>query len=222
MLLEPASALTDLALGLVAVALAWRSRRWSGPQRYWCFAFAAAGAGALLGAAYHAGVKTDGRVGSTSWTLITLCLAVMVSFLLAGTVATVVGPDRGRFWLWLRSAGLTVYAVAALSGHAGLGSLLASESLTMAAILVLWWRAWRRGVPHSEVVVLAIATSAVGGAIRVMPIEFTLGLAFNGTALYHLAQIPGLLLLYRGIREEGDRSRVAALERGAAPAAGSA
>ncbi len=199
MLLEPASAVTDLLLGLAAAALAWRSRRWPGRQRYWCAAFAAAAVGALLGAAYHGGIKSDATVGPFTWTVITLCLAVMVSFLLAGTVAIVVGPNRASFWLWLRSAGLAVYAVAALSGHAGLNTLLLSESLTMTAILLLWWRAWRRGVPRSGTVVLAIAASAIGGAIRVAPISLRLGWTFNSTALYHLAQIPGLLLLYVGI-----------------------
>lgn len=205
MLLEPASAVTDLLLGLVAVALAWRSRGWPGRQRYWCAAFAAAAAGALLGAAYHAGIKADTTFGPFTWTVITLCLAVMVSFLLAGTVATLVGPNRASFWLWLRSAGLALYAIAALSGHAGLGTLLLSESLTMAAILLLWGRAWRRGVPRSGTVVLAIATSAIGGAIRVAPISLRLGWTFNSTALYHLAQIPGLLLLYLGTAPEVPR-----------------
>jgi hypothetical protein len=61
-----------------------------------------------------------------------------------------------------------------------------------------------------------MGVSAVGGAIRVLPLSLDLGWRFDSTALYHLAQIPGLVLLYLGAdatsrtlpaREDGSRMR---------------
>lgn len=199
MLLEPANAVTDLVLTLVALALAWRSWSSGVRERYWFAAFASAGIGALLGTLYHGGLKANATWGFPTWTVITLCVAATVSFLLAGTVALLVGGRQARLWLWLRMGGLGAFGVVALTGHAGLGTLLLTESLTMAAILGLWWRAWRRGTPGATTVLLAMGASALGGLLRVMPLTLHLGWTFTGTALYHLAQTPGLVLLAHGV-----------------------
>jgi hypothetical protein len=203
MLLEPANSVTDGVLTLVAAALAWCSRSWPGRQRYWCFAFAAAAAGALLGTIYHGGLKGNDELSFPTWTVITLLVATTISFLLAATVALLAGGRQARFWLWVRMAGLGAFTLAAATGHAGLGTLVVSESLTMASILVLWWRAWRRDLPGSGWVLLAMAASAIGGVVRILPISVSAGWTFDGTALYHLAQVPGLLLLYHGAKVAG-------------------
>jgi hypothetical protein len=198
-LLEPAAAVTDAALTVVAFALACHTLRREPRPHYWSAAFASAGVSALLGTIYHGRLKADPTIGFPLWTIITLWVAVTVSFLLSGTVATLVGAGRARFWLWLRTVGLGAFVVVALTGHAGMGTLLLTESATMTAILVLWLRALRQGRPGAGLVVGAIGLSAVAGALRVSPLSFTLGWEFTPTALYHLVQIPGLLALAWGL-----------------------
>src|SRR5262249_3576658 len=160
--------------------------------RYWTIAFGTAGLGAGLGAVYHGGLKAHHSLAGPAWTLITLFVAVTLSYLLAGTVAALQGAGRGRFWLWRRLAGRTPFAVSSAAGYGGLGTLVITESVTMAAILGLWVRAWRGGKPGAGTVVLAMAVSAAGGALRTLPIAVHLGWTLDGTVVYHLLQIPGL------------------------------
>ena len=72
------------------------------------------------------------------WLVVGVMVVVAVSFLLAGTVADVLGGRRTRTVWALRSLGITAYVVLAATGHAGIQAILASESLTMASILALW------------------------------------------------------------------------------------
>jgi hypothetical protein len=68
------------------------------------------------------------RAGQLSWTIISVIVVVAVSYVLAATVADVLGPGRARaFWI-LRSFGLSAYLVVAVTGHAGVGAILACET----------------------------------------------------------------------------------------------
>ena len=191
-LAEPAHALTDLFLGVVAVTLALRLRGSPGVHRHWSSALWWFGIAALAGALHHGLIVQWPDVADPSWALISLMVVVAVSFLLAGTVHDVVGGAHARtFWL-LRSVGITAYIVVALSGHAGIQAILACESLTMASILALWGHAAYRGHPRALAMLVAITAS---GAAALTKLAGDLA-GVDGTSLYHLAQIPGLLLLF--------------------------
>jgi hypothetical protein len=199
-MVEPAASLTDLLLGLVALALALRLRGRTGPPRYWRLAFAWSAAAALGGAVHHGFVDLDSAWREPSWAVISLMVVVAVSYVLAATVAEVLGPGRAReFWL-LRSAGFVAYAVAAALGHPGVVTMLACEGVTMVAVLVLWGMAVRRGHPRAWPVIAAIAASIGAGAVRGVVGDAQLALTFDGNAVYHLAQVPGLILLYVAVR----------------------
>jgi hypothetical protein len=196
MLSEPAASLTDLALGLVTLALYVRMRGEHGPSaRYWRLAFAWTAAAALAGAVHHGVVTYWHRPAEISWAIISGGVVIAISYVLAATVVEVLGPGRwGAFWA-LRSASLLAYAVVAVTGHAGIGAILSCEGITMACVLALWGLALSRGHPRSRGVVLALVASMAAAGIRAAPIGH-LPLTFDSTALYHLAQIPGLVLLY--------------------------
>jgi uncharacterized protein DUF6962 len=192
-LAEPGHALTDLLLGLVAVSLAVGLRRSPSVHRHWRSALWWFGIAALAGALHHGAVVQWPDVAEASWTLISLLVVVAVSFLLAGTVHEVLGGRHTRaFWL-LRSVGIAAYVAMALTGHAGVQAILACESLTMASILGLWLWAGYRGRPRAAAMLLAICASGAAALTKLAGVEVA---GLDATSLYHLAQIPGLVLLF--------------------------
>ena len=106
MLVQPAQSLTDLILGIVVVTLAVRMRRVRLSHRHWQASFWWSGIAALAGAVHHGFIVRWPRWGDVSWAIISAMVVVAISYLLAATVAEVLGPGRARaFWL-LRSLGL--------------------------------------------------------------------------------------------------------------------
>ena len=170
---EPASSLTDLALGVVIIALAIRLQRTPGVHRYWRLTFWWAGAAALAGAVHHGVVTYSDTWAGPSWAVISTMVVVTVSYLLAATVVEVLGPGRGRvFWV-----------------------LLACEGITMIAILALWGRALRDHHPLAVPVIVAILASGAAAGIRALPSAVSEVVGLDPTSAYHLAQIPGMILL---------------------------
>lgn len=208
---EPALSLTDLVLGLVVVALAVRLQRTPGVHRYWRLTFWWVGAAALAGAVHHGVVTHSDAWAGPSWAVISTMVVIAVSYLLAATVVEVLGPGRGGVFWVLRSAGLLAYAGLAIAGYASVNAMLACEGITMLAILGLWARGLRERHPLAPGVVLAILASGAAAAVRALPPSVTELVGLDPTSLYHLAQIPGMLLLYHAL--------VAAPQRAARPAA---
>jgi hypothetical protein len=213
-LAQPAQSLTDLALGLVVLGLALQLRRTPTVQRYWLPPFWWAGIAAVAGAVHHAVFVRWARPAEISWSIISVLVVVAVSYLLAATVKEVLGPGRARvFWL-LRSVGLVAYLGAAVTGHAGVTSLLACESITMICILGLWVRAALNDHPLAWPVLIAVIASGAAAIMKAIPDDVMGRIGLDPTSAYHLAQIVGMVLLYRAVR----RGTVVAVNE--APAAG--
>lgn len=219
MLEQPAQSLTDLALGLTVLALSRRLPREGPVSRHWRSAFQWAGAAAIAGAVHHGWLVGVEGVAGPSWAVTSLLVVVVLSYLLAASVVHVLGAARVALFWPLRSLGLVAYVVAAATGHAGIAAIMWCESVTMAAIIGLWgWAAYRRH-PMARPVLVAIGASIAAALVRVVPgIGAVVGLDPNSA--YHLAQIPGMVLLYRaatgepgtaGLRRTGRWPRPAAL-----------
>ncbi|MCU1502512.1 MAG: hypothetical protein JWM12_1866 [Ilumatobacteraceae bacterium] len=197
-LAEPALALTDLALGIVGVGSAYRVRGRPGIQRTWVRTFGWTGAAALAGFVHHGLVAFSDRLTDVSFAIVTMMVVVGVSYLLAATVAEVLGPGRRRvFWI-LRLMSLGGYLALALAGRAGASSILLAESVTMVLILALWIRGLRAHHPLAVRVIVAFVVSALAALPQALSPSVRL-VGLDPTSLYHLAQIPGLLLLARAL-----------------------
>jgi hypothetical protein len=195
-LAQPAESLTDLALGVVTLSLAFQLRRSHAGAGNWVTAFWWFGAAAVAGAIHHGVIVRSERAAEISWALISVLVVVAVSYVLAATVENVLGPARRReFWL-LRAVGLVAYLAAAVSGHASIGAILACESLTMLSVLALWvWAAARRN-PLAPQVLIAIAASIGASGAKALSPELLEPLRLDPTSAYHLAQIVGTVLLF--------------------------
>lgn len=191
---EPAAALTDLALG-VATFASTPMLRASGVNRDWRRTVHWAGAAALAGAVHHGFVTSYHAWAGPSWALISGMVVVTISFSLAATVSDVLGPHRGRLFWELRSLSLVAYACLALTGHYGIGTILACEGVTMSSILALWCLARIRGDPRAPRMILALGASVLAGCTRALPNDATEVVGLDPTSLYHLCQIPAIVLL---------------------------
>jgi hypothetical protein len=203
-LAEPALSLTDLALGAITLLLWARLPATTG--RRWRAAFLWFGGAALAGAVHHGVIMHRPDIGDVSWALISCGVVVAISFMLAATIEDVLGPGRWRaFWL-LRSIGLIAYAIVAAAGHAGIGAILACESLTMASILGLWgWAGWHRH-PRAPAVIVAMLASGAAAAAQAVDPDALAPVGLDPVSLYHLAQIPGMVLLFVAVSREGNRA----------------
>ena len=201
MLVEPLPSLTDLALGLVALALLWRLPRGALASRYWQAVLASSALSALAGAVHH-GAFVGTRWNDLSWAITSSIIVVVVSFLLAATVVEVLGGRRATVFWPLRLAGLLAYAVAAATGHAGITAILLCESITMLSVLVLWTWAWRRDHPMGAPMMVAIGTNIAAALLRALPA----GLAVDPVSAYHLGQVVALVFLFRAAAGSRERS----------------
>jgi uncharacterized protein DUF6962 len=198
MLSEPAPALTDLALGVVTLVRAVAMRPVD-VNRYWKRTLWWAAAAALAGAVHHGFVTYSDTWAGPSWAVISGMVVVTISFTLAATVYDVVGPGRRRVFWVLRSLSLGAYAALALTGHYGVGAILACEGVTMVAILALWGVALSRHHPRAPAMVLALGASVVAGCARALPAGVTDVVGLDPTSVYHLAQIPAMVLLFMAL-----------------------
>ncbi|GAA1842645.1 hypothetical protein GCM10009687_05020 [Asanoa iriomotensis] len=199
--MEPAQSLTDLLLGLVACALAigLLRRRVSPAHRYWEFALGWLGVSALGGFVHHGFLVQWPAVATVSWTLISVGVVLGVSCLLAATVEEVLGPGHRRVFWVLRAGGLGAYLGLAVTTGAGVGALVACESITFACIIGLWAYAARRRHPLALPILLAVVASGAAAATKVISENLTGAVYLDGDSLYHLAQIGGIVLLYRAL-----------------------
>ena len=196
MLSEPASALTDLLLGAVAVGLAVRIGSRIDLTPHWRRMFWWTAAAALAGSVHHGFVTGSARWTDRSWLVVTFLVVVAISYLLAASVDEVLGSGHARtFWV-LRSASLVAYVAVALTVGASIGAILLCEGMTMMAVLALWGVGISRGHPRARAVAVAIVASVVAAVIRALPADLVAPTGLNPTSLYHLAQIPGLILLF--------------------------
>jgi hypothetical protein len=201
-LAEPALALTDLALGAVGVALVAVIRAQPGLGRSWRRTFEWTAAAALAGFVHHGVVAHSDRLTGVSFAVVTTMVVVGVSYLLAATVDEVLGAGNRRVFWMLRAASLGGYLALAIAGRAGASSILMAESVTMVLILALWIRAVRQRHPLAERVIVAFVVNAMAALAQELP-SSTHVAGLDPTSLYHLAQIPGLVLLAWAIAPAG-------------------
>jgi hypothetical protein len=198
MLSESAASLTDLFLGAVIVILALALRD-ADVHRYWMRTLWWAAAAALAGAVHHGVVTYSATWAGPSWALISGMVVITISLTLAATVHDVLGPGHQKtFWL-LRSASIAAYAGLAAFGYYGIATILACEGVTMVTILALWGLALRRGHPRAPAMLLALGASVLAGGVRALPNDVSAIVGLDPTSLYHLVQIPGMVLLYMAL-----------------------
>jgi hypothetical protein len=195
---DVAAGLTDLLLGGVLLGCALRLRAMPWVHRYWVYALATAGLGAWAGTLHHLVFAGSPRSANLSWVAVGVLVATGISYLLAGTAVELLPPRIARIFIQVRIAGLIVYVI--VISTIGVGRslpLVLSESVTMASIVGLWGYALYLKQPRAARMVVAMTTCGLSAAVLAVPPSIGSHLGMDGRSLQHLAQIPGVLLLYR-------------------------
>ncbi len=191
--------LTDYLLGGLCVILSMRVLR-EGPSASrgpWAAAFAACAGAAFLGGTYHGFLPwLDEQVASWLWkaTLLTIGMGAF-----GATVATARAHLTGRARSVVQVVAglkLAAYAAGALSTDAFLIAII-DYSLAFCFVLAMHAWAWlREGDSAGRWVVLGVMVSFLAAGIQAA------GIAphpqFNHNDLYHVVQMAGMWLLYRG------------------------
>lgn len=204
-LVEPASSLTDFALGILALFAAGRLSPRETADSHWRWFFVWIGIAGIWGGFHHGFIVGHETLAAISWSAISLLVAVAISYLLAASVNSVLGKGRGHPLLVVRAISLAVFFSLVVSGNATVTTLILTEGLAMALVIALWVHAWQKEQPGVGLVLAAIMVSVLAAALKASSVQFNLGgWEFDPTSLYHVAQMPGLLLLLIAIRRRAD------------------
>ena len=200
---EPITTITDYALAGVAFMFAglllcsgWQKRQIS--VSCWGLAFGFVGLAAALGGTCHGFFTQLGAVGHDLWRTMIYSLSWASLMLLSGSIMSS-STRPWRNWLLLaalaKSIGLWVrlwqqldFTAVALDYMVSLGAVL---------LLQLWWRSaaalWlMAGILTSGLALLLLQRQVTAAALK-------------AADLYHLVQLVGLGLLYRGAKRLRDR-----------------
>ncbi len=202
---EQTTALTDAILAVVAVGCAadlWRRRaRHPVKARLWTAAFGALAAAAMLGTVAH-GLDLSAQAYFLLWQPLNVALAATVAFFIAGTT----------YDLWGQQAARRALAGAAVVGVAFVGFTLLVPGTFLVFVLyqtvgmlfalgVYSWlaRHGRQGAALLAGGILVTIVAAGLQATRAVTIAHPIPLDHNG--VFHLVQLPGVLLIYAGVRQ---------------------
>ena len=204
-LFEPASCLTDFALGILALFAAARLGTRESADPHWRWFFVWIGIAGIWGGFHHGFVAAHETAAAVSWSAISLVVAVAISYLLVASVNSVLGKGRGRPLLIVRTISLAVFFSMVVSGNATITTLMLTEGVAMAIVVALWVRAWQKEQPGGGLVLAAIFLSLFAAALKASGAQFTLGgWQFDPNSIYHLAQMPGIFLMLIAIQRRAD------------------
>ena len=201
-LTEPMTMATDFALGALSagwsMSLARIARR--DHQRsvaWWSASFASFALASIVGGAYH-GFAHDlaPRTLTNLWTLVTLAMGLGSFLMLCAAIVAATASAWRRTLLAAAVIKLVLFAIL-VAGSESFLLLVLDYGTAQLAILVLAAFSWQRErAPSAPWLVAGIATSALGAVVQQS--GFALHANFNHNDIYHVIQMLGLYLLYRG------------------------
>jgi hypothetical protein len=203
MLAEPMTTATDYALatwsawlGLRLARLAWRTRRSS--IAAWAAAFFCTAGGALLGGTWHGFAPfIDSTTRLALWLGTYVSIGAANFLLIAGVSLASAGPPERT---WHLAAALTKLAllVSGISVAQQLRYVAGDVAVTLAVLVLFAARPRSRGTPCARFILAGVAVTVAGGIVQRAAIAPDP--AFNHNDLFHVVQMAGLYLLYRGGR----------------------
>jgi Family of unknown function (DUF6962) len=200
---EPTTMLTDYLLGGLALWFAWKLARQGRssaqqPVVLWAVAFAGLAAAAFSGGTYHGFAEHLGSAALTiSWKVVVYAIGtVSLALSCAATMAAFQGRPR-RVLIGLAAAKFIAYA-AWMVQHDDLIYAILDYAPALLYVLVLQAWAWSRHEESGPWIVAGVLVSFAAAAVQQS--GFALHQYFNHNDLYHVIQMAGVYLLYRGGR----------------------
>lgn len=201
MLAEPTTTLTDYALAAWCIGLAVRLARLARRQRRlsagaWSGALLCTACGALLGGTWHGLAPYLGDTARLALWLGTYVSIGAANFLLiAGVSLASVGPPLRSWHLAAAVIKLTVL-VGCIGAVPQLRYVAYDVAVTLAVLVLFASRSRGRGTGCARFILGAVAITVAGGIVQRMALAPHP--SFNHNDLFHVMQMGGLYLLYRG------------------------
>ncbi len=195
---DPVSAVTDLALGVVAAWCWWRLVRRPAGGGPWAPVFGLVAVAALAGGGFHTVTSRDDASGAVAWDAIGLALVLSLGFLASASVAETLPARATRLRMVFPVACGAIYVALAALGEGGPDAVALASAPANLATVALWLRALSRRHPRAPAVLLAMVVSGLAALARVGA-EAADAAALHPDGVYHLAQIPGVVLLYLAV-----------------------
>ena len=198
---EPTTMITDYLLGSLALVLGWRLYR-SGnstgnrARQLWAGAFLGLAAASFLGGTHHGfqQMLTPFWVRFT-WRLTLISIGVLSFFLFASVTKAFFRVAPASWLLGLACLQFVLYC-SWVWGHDEFLWAIADYAPSIVYVLVLQSIAWARGQPSGRWIVGGMLVSVVAAGIQQSGLK--LHEHFNHNNVYHLVQMVGAYLLYRG------------------------
>jgi hypothetical protein len=181
---EPATVLTDYALGAVSIFLAIKLL---GKSKFWALAFLAVGVAALLGGTWHGFWQSE-----LLWKATTLAAGVASFGMVAGSAHAVASGKLRSTLIGFAAVKLAIYSAWMLSHDEFIWVVVDTGSALLIVAVVYLWQFNGRMVAGVAISVLAALVQASG---------FALHTHFNHNDLYHVIQTAAMLVFYLGLKE---------------------
>lgn len=205
---EPTTMITDYLVAGLSVYFWWQllqdaRERQVKAESWWSWAFLATAVGAMAGGTSHGFTIYLGQLGWLIFWKLTIYSLAMASWCLL--VATLISSFKGRtrvLLVVLASLKFVLYAGFMVREN-DFDYVIYDYGSTMLIVLLLQLWCWmHRRTPAAPWIIGGIAVSFAASQIQMS--EFTLHRHFNHNDLFHVVQMLGLALLYKGGRRLED------------------
>ena len=206
---EPVTMLTDYLIFGQSMLLAWYLHRSIGDgknqaKRFWTWALLAVGLASLFGGTYHGfSLVIPKHLNVYLWQATTMSIGFVSCFMVVGTVLATVKPPW-RNLLILVSAAQLLFYLGWMTAHDEFLYVILNYVPSMVLVFALQAIAFVTSRSGSEGFIMSgIIVSFVGAGVQQS--GFALHQHFNHNDLYHVIQMLGIYLLYRGALRLQDR-----------------
>ncbi len=201
---EQTTAATDLLLSLLAViSLAYLRRR--GPTGFrallWRSVLALLAAATFLGAIAH-GLVLGEATYTAVWNSTYLALALLVAAFLLAAIRDAFGDSHARRaspFLLVIALGFFVYFLVDPENFRPF--ILYEVGAMLLSLAGFLWLSWKKSLPGASWIAASIAVNILAAGVQAGgSVSFTLIWPFDHNGVFHLIQMPGIVLLVRGLR----------------------
>lgn len=201
---EPMTVFTDLILAGMTAWFAWEIGQWYWERLlnvHWHFsrAFWMLALGALLGAVSHGiGPHLAAQVKAVIWKLTTVSIGLAAFFMLMAALYHVFPFDTMRMVRWLPVILVVAYCMIIWRDPQFSKVILFYVPVMVCVLAVMIYSYFTTGAAGSGWLIAGILVSFAAAGVQMS--GFDLHRHFNHNDIYHVIQMAGMYLLYRGAR----------------------
>ena len=201
---EPMTVVTDLMIAVLAMYIArelqaWHSIRFLNIHWHWGWAFTTLAIGAFMGAVSHGvGPHFSGETQQLLWKATIIPVGFTSVFFLMGTFHHSFSFDAVRWLSWIPIVFLGAYLFTISKDDSFLNVVKFYAPAMGFVFAIMLYSHFGSGSPGTGHVAMGIFIMFIGAGVQVS--GFSLHQHFNHNDLFHVFQMVGMIVMYRGSR----------------------